>query len=136
MRKFLISVALISATAMTAPAVAQNWGQSGIGFNQRGTQDIQARIQQLHQRIDRMYQRRLLSNNERRSLHERAEKINRRLFEYARNGLSQREHRDLQERIQELRQRIESERFEGRDQRSDDRWDRRDDRRDDRRGRR
>lgn len=135
MRKFLISVALVSATAMTAPAAAQNWGNSGYGYgyNQRGGQGIQQQVQQLHQRIGAMQQRRLISNREARSLHESAENINRRLYDYARNGLSQREHHDLQNRIQNLRQRLQRERFEGRDERRDDRWDDRRDRREDRR---
>lgn len=134
MRKFLISAALISATALTAPAAAQNWGRSDFGYNQRGTQGIQRQIQQLHQRIDAMYQRRLLSNNEARSLHNRAEEINRRLYDYARNGISQRDHDDLQYRIHNLRERIRHERREGREDRRDDRrWGDRDDR-DDRRG--
>lgn len=143
MRKFLISAALISATAMTAPAVAQDWNRGGYGYNQRGGQGIQNQVRQLHQRIDNMYQRRLISLRERHNLHQRAEGINQRLYSYARNGLNQREHRDLQNRIQNLRQRLQHERFEDREQRRDDRWedrrDRRDDRwdrRDDRRGRR
>lgn len=121
MRKFLLSAALVSATLVGAPAAAQNWDRGGYGYNQRGGQHIQNQIRQLHQRIDNMHQRRLLSNREMRSLHERVENINRRFYDHARNGLSQREHHDLQNRIQNLRQRLQNERFEGRDQRRDDR---------------
>ena len=130
MRKFLISAALISIAATSAPAAAQfNGSRSGQGYNQdynqgynqRGGQGIDRQVQQLHQRIDQMYQRRLLSNNEVRKLHSEAEKIRRRHHEYARNGISQREHYDLMNRIQNLRQRIQRERFEGREDRRDDR---------------
>ena len=131
MRKFLISAALVSAAAVATPAAAQ-WGypntQRSSGYNQGSAQGIQNQVRQLHQQIDRMYQRRLISTNERGNLHERAENINRRLYDYSRNGLSQREYFDLQNRIQNLRQRIQRERFEGREDRRDDRWD-------DRRGR-
>lgn len=126
MRKFLISAALISIAATSAPAAAQyNAGRSAYGYNNgynaRAGQAIDSQVQQLHQRIDQMYQRRLLSNNEVRKLHSEAEKVQRRHYDYARNGLSPNEHRDLMNRIQNLRQRIQRERVEGRDQIRDDR---------------
>jgi hypothetical protein len=136
MRNLLISAALVSAAAVAAPAAAQ-WSypnaHNEFGYNRGAAQGIQNQVRQLHQRIDRMYQRRLISNGERRDLHQRAENINRRLFDYSRNGLSQREYFDLQNRIENFRQRLQRERFEGRDERRDDRWDDRRDRRDDRR---
>lgn len=136
MRNILISAALISAAALSVPAAAQfqGFGRGDFGYNHGAVQSIQVQVRQAHQRIDRMYQRRLISNREMRSLHERAEKIERRLFDYSRNGLSQREYYDLQQRLQELRQRIQSERVEGREDRRDRDWDRRDRR--DRDGRR
>ena len=130
MRKFLISAALVSAAAVATPAAAQ-WGypqtyNNGFGYNRGVVQGIQNQVRQMHQQIERMYQRRLLSDRERNSLHERAENINRRLFDYSRNGLSQREYFDLQNRLQELRVRIQRERLEGREDRRERDWDRRD----------
>lgn len=122
MRKFLISAALLSVAAVSAPAAAQyHDGRAAYGFNQRGGQGVERQVQQLHQRIDNMYQRRLLSNREARRLHSSAENIRRRHYDYARNGISPREHHDLMNRIQNLRQRLQRERFEGREQRRDDR---------------
>jgi predicted amino acid racemase len=124
MRKFLISAALISIAATSAPAAAQyNAGRSAYAYNNARTgQAIDRQVQQLHQRIDQMYQRRLLSNNEVRKLHSEAEKVQRRHYDYARNGLSPNEHRDLMNRLQNLRQRIQRERVEGREQVQDARW--------------
>ncbi|MBA3676820.1 MAG: hypothetical protein H0W74_05385 [Sphingosinicella sp.] len=125
MRKFLISAALVSAVVISAPAAAQYQNRGGgFGYNQRGGQGVERQIQQLHQRIDAMYQRRLLSDREVQRLHSDAEKISRRHYDYARNGLSQREHQDIMNRLANLRQRLQRERFEGRDQRRDDRRDR------------
>jgi hypothetical protein len=124
MRKFLISAALISAAAISVPAAAQYQDGRGYGYNNRGGQGVERQVQQLHERIDNMYQRRLLSDREVQSLHRDAENIRRRSYDYARNGLTRREHADLQDRIHRLRDRIQRERFEGREQRRDDRRDR------------
>ena len=115
MRKIILSALVLSSVAAAAPAAAQNWGR---GQNVA----IERQITQLHQRIDNMAQRRLISNREQRSLHNEANGIQNRFYRYARNGLSQREHHELRDRIQDLRQRIQRERHEGRDQRRDRRW--------------
>ncbi len=75
MRNILISAALVSAAALSVPAAAQfqDFGRGGYGYGQGAVQSIQSQVRQLHQRIDRMYQRRLISNREMRSLHERAD---------------------------------------------------------------
>jgi chromosome segregation ATPase len=122
MRKLLISAALLSAFAVSAPASAQRWDDRGYSQNQ--TRGFEQQLQQLRQRIDQMYQRRLLSNNEARKLQGRVNDIRERLYDYSRNGLTYRERDNIQHRIHELRDRIQNERREGRDQRRDDRRDR------------
>jgi septal ring factor EnvC (AmiA/AmiB activator) len=124
MRKLLISAALLSAVAVAAPASAQRWDDRGRGYGQNQTQGFDQQLQQLRQRIDQMYQRRLLSNNEARKLQGRVNDLRSRLYDYSRNGLTYRERDDIQRRIYDLRQRIQSERHEGREQRRDDRRDR------------
>jgi len=121
MRKFLISAALIAtaATAVATPAAAQ-YNRGNYGYANQG-QGIDRQVRQLRQRIDQLAQRRLISNRERANLHSRAAGIERRLWEYSRNGLSGGEHRDIQNRVQDLRQRLQNERFEGRNDRRDDR---------------
>lgn len=123
MRKIIISALVLSSVFAAAPAAAQNWG--GQGYSRGQNVAIERQITQLHQRIDNMAQRRLISNREQRSLHNEASGIQNRFYRYARNGLSQREHHDIQSRLQNLRQRIQYERREGREDRRDDRRDRR-----------
>ncbi|HEY0627576.1 MAG TPA: hypothetical protein VGD10_12730 [Allosphingosinicella sp.] len=129
MRKIILSALALSTAFAAAPAAAQNWG-GGYGYNRGHNVAVERQITQTHQRIEQMYQRRLLSNRERTSLHSQADGIQRRFYDYARNGLSQREHQDIQNRLQDLRQRIQRERREGREDRRDDRRDRWEDRRD------
>jgi len=115
MRKFLISAIALSAVALSAaPATAQYRGG-----NNNGGAGIERQIDQIEQQIDRLRDRRLISNAEAMRLSRQAEQIDRLHDRYRRNGLSQSEHRDLTQRIQNLRQRVQSERQEGR--RDDDR---------------
>jgi chromosome segregation ATPase len=123
MRKLLISAALLSAFAVSAPASAQRWNDHGQGYSHGQTRGFDQQLQQLRQRIDQMYQRRLLSNNEARKLQGRVNDIRERLYDYSRNGFTYRERDSIQHRIHELRERIQNERREGRDQRRDDRRD-------------
>lgn len=118
MRKILISAALLGVVASAAPASAQYYGR----YDNRGGQQIDRQIDQIVERIDRLYQRRLISSNEARRLRDQANDVSRRLDRYSRNGLDQREYQDLQYRIQNLRQRVQEERREGRDDRRDRRW--------------
>jgi hypothetical protein len=128
MRKIILTAVLLSSAFAAAPAAAQyrdydrGYGY-GYGYNQNHGRGIEQQLRQLSHRIDNMYQRRLLSGNEARRLQNDVQNVQRRLYDYARNGLSPREHQDLQYRIHDLRQRIQDERREGR-------WERRDDRRD------
>jgi hypothetical protein len=85
----------------------------------------------LHQRIDRAYQRRLISANEARRLHRQVEQVDRLEDRYSRNGLTRWEMQDLRNRVQYLRQNLRFERQEGRYDRYSDRHDRYSDRYDD-----
>ena len=112
MRKILISAMLLSAVSISAPASAQFRG-GGHGYGQGGA-NIERQLDQIEQQIDRLRDRRAISNNEARQLMRRAEQIDRLHDRFARNGLTQYERRDLQNRIQNLRQRVQAERHEGR----------------------
>ena len=126
MRKLLISAALFSAVALSAPASAQRWDDRRHGYSHGQTRAFEQQLQQLRQRIDHMYQRRLLSGNEARNLQDRVGDVRHRLHDYSRNGLSYRERDDIQRRIHNVRERLQRERFEGREQRRDHGdWDRR-----------
>jgi hypothetical protein len=127
MRKIIISAVLLSTAFAAAPAAAQYRDYNrGYGYDQGYTQHhgrgIEQQLRQISQRIDNMYQRRLLSNNEASRLQRDVQNIERRLYDYARNGLSQREHQEIQYRIHNLRERLQRERWEGREQRRDDRY--------------
>jgi hypothetical protein len=127
MRKFLISAALISTTAISAaPASAQSWGNNR-GYN--SGQNVQQQISQLVDRIRRAEDRDIISQREEQRLLRQANQVNNLFQRYRRNGLTQWEHRDLQQRIQNVRAQLRSERQEERydDRRDRDRdWDRRD----------
>jgi hypothetical protein len=132
MRKIILSAVLLSSAFAAAPAAAQYRDYDrgyGYGYNQNHGRGIEQQLRQLSHRIDNMYQRRLLSGSEARRLQNDVQNVQRRLYDYARNGLSPREHQDLQYRIHNLRQHIQQERFEGRYERRDERRDRWDDRR-------
>ena len=135
MRKIILSAVLLSGAFAAAPAAAQYRDYNrGYAYGHNQSRGLEQQLMQIRQRIDSMYQRRLISPNEARNLSERAENLQRRLYDASRNGISPREHANLRHRIQELRQRLQSERFEGRQQRRDDRYGRYD--RDDRYDRR
>lgn len=127
MRKFLLSAIALSTVATVAtPAAAQyyqgrqNYGQ---GYGYQNNQNINQQLAQLSQRVDRLYQRRLISSNEARRLTRQIDQIARLRDRYARNGINQNERYDLQNRIQYLRQQVREERQEGRYDRNDGRYD-------------
>jgi hypothetical protein len=124
MRKIILSAILLSSAFAAAPAAAQYRDYDhGYGYNQFQGRGLEQQLIQIRQRIDAMYQRRLISPGEARSLSQRADNLQRRVYHASRNGISPREHAELRERIFELRERLQRERFEGRAQRRD--WDRR-----------
>lgn len=124
MRRIILTAVLLSSAFAAAPAAAQyrdyNRGY-GNGYNQNHGRGIEQQLRQLSQRVDAMYQRRLLSDREASRLQGNVRDIERRFYDYARNGLSPREHQDLQYRIHNLRERLQRERWEGRQERRDDR---------------
>lgn len=120
MRKFLISAALLSAAAVTAPAAAQ-YRDYDRGSDYRGGQSIERQLDQIEDRIRRAEDRDRISRGEANRLLRQADQIDRLYDRYRRNGLTRWEHQDLQNRIHNLRQRLQ---FERRDNRYDDRRDR------------
>ena len=126
MRKIILSALLLSSAFAAAPASAQWRDYSrGYGYSQNYGRGLERQLMQIRQRIDAMYQRRLISPNEARNLSRRAENLERRLYSSSRNGISPREHADLRERVYELRARLHSERLEGRYENRYGRYDRR-----------
>jgi cell division protein FtsB len=128
MRKILMSAVLLGTLASAAPAAAQ-YGQyrGNYGYNQG--QNVDNQLAQLQQRVDRLYQRRLLSDREARRLSREIDQTDRLYDRYRRNGLTRGEYYEIQNRIQNLRAQIREERQEGRYDRRDDRYDDRYDRR-------
>lgn len=110
MRKVLMSLALASATIVTAaPAAAQIYPPA------RGlTQQLSNQIRVQEQRIERSAQRRAITGNEYRALREHARELRQRLMRFARNGLSRGEIQDIRDRIDNLGDRIRDERRDGR----------------------
>jgi cell division protein FtsB len=128
MRKILMSAVLLGTLASAAPAAAQYGNYRGnYGYNQG--QNVDSQLAQLQQRIDRLYQRRLLSDREARRLSREIDQTDRLYDRFRRDGLSRGEYYEIQNRIQNLRSQIREERQEGRDDRRDDRYDDRRDRR-------
>jgi predicted RNase H-like nuclease (RuvC/YqgF family) len=126
MRKIILTAVLLSTAFAAAPAAAQYRDYDrgyGHSYNQNHARGIEQQLRQLSQRIDHMYERRLLSGREASRLQRDVADIQRRLYDYSRNGLNPREHQDLQYRIHNLRERLQRERWEGRRERWDDRRD-------------
>ena len=141
MRKFIIDLALASTAAMAAPAAAQyqdSYRDRGYGYGQQGRQ-LEQRIYQLRERIQRVTQRGAVSRNEAIRLQRELNLIERRYQQFVRNGLTRQETYDIEQRIRNLRQQIREDRQDGRRYQDDRRYDDRgyddnrryDDRRDD-----
>jgi hypothetical protein len=127
MRKFLISVALVSTAMTAAPALAQDYGRHGYdqrddqrgdhrGDWNRGGADRQAvnnllrQLDRVEFRIQRSLQRRAISPREAYSLRREANDIRVRVNVRGRNGLDGREFAQLQVRVNRLEQRVNVER--------------------------
>ena len=120
MRKFLISVALVSTALTAAPALAQDYGRPGYGDHRgdwnRGGPDRQAvnnllrQLDQVDFRIQRSVQRRAISPREAFSLRREANDIRARLAYRGRDGLDRRELFQLESRVNRLEQRVTVER--------------------------
>lgn len=114
MRKFLISVALVSTALTAAPALAQNYGaRAAVGWNAPARPAVNNLLRQLGQvenRIQRSLQRRAISPREAASLRREANDIRVRVNVRGRNGLTGREFARLQVRVNRLEQRVAVER--------------------------
>jgi hypothetical protein len=123
MRKFLISIALVSTALTAAPALAQDYGRPG--YDQRGDHrgdwnrggpdrpamnNLLRQLDQVEFRIQRSVQRRAISPREAFSLRREANEIRARLDYRGRDGLNRREFFQLQSRVNQLEQRVTMER--------------------------
>jgi hypothetical protein len=125
MRKFIVSVALATATLAAVPAAAQShgsnrhWDDRGDdrrgGYDHRGPsrQAISQLIRELDQvdtRIDRQARRGNISRREAVALNRQANQIRNRLHRSGRNGLTGREFAELRVQVNRLDQRLRAER--------------------------
>ena len=118
MRKFLISVALVSTALTAAPALAQDYGRHGYdhradwnrGPARPAVNNLLRQLDQVDLRIQRSLQRRVLSPREAFSLRREANDIRVRVNVRGRDGLSGREFAQLQIRVNRLEQRLMDER--------------------------
>ena len=123
MRKFLISVALVSTALTAAPAMAQDGRQDyaqrgdhrGGGWNRGGPsrQAINELLRDLNRAeagIERAVQRRVISRREAFGLRREANQIRHRLNLASRNGISGREFGSLRMQVNRLQQRLRIER--------------------------
>jgi len=125
----LISAAVLGAIVSSAPAAAQ-WSGDRYDRHDRDDrrygdyrgQNYERQLANLDERIDRAYDRRLISSREAQRLQRHLNETRRAYNDFRRNGISPREHQLLQNRIESLRNQIRDERREGREDR---RWDRR-----------
>ena len=123
MRKFLISLAIGTATLAAVPAAAQyrshdnsQWNQrDDRGWNQRGpdrnaVRQLLVRLDEAEQRIDRSARRGMISQREAFGLRRQANQIEARLNRAGRNGLTGREFAELRVQVNRLEQRLRYER--------------------------
>jgi len=133
MRKFLISIALVSTALTAVPAMAQERGRQGYeqrddqrqyrgdrrgnrgGWNRHGpsrhaVNELLRDLNRAETRIQRSVQRRIISRREVISLRREANQIRMRLNFALRGGLSGREFGELRFRVNRLEQRVRYER--------------------------
>jgi len=122
MRKFLVSVAIATATLAAVPAAAQyrgddrQWNQRddrgwyNQGPNRRAVRQLMVRIDQVEQRINQSARRGIISSREALSLRREANQIRNRLQRASRDGLTGREFAQLNQRVNQLEQRLRHER--------------------------
>ncbi len=122
MRKFLVSVAIATATLAAVPAAAQyrgddrQWNQRddrgwyNQGPNRRAVRQLMVRIDQVEQRINQSARRGIISSREALSLRREANQIRNRIQRASRDGLTGREFAQLNSRVNPLEQRLRHER--------------------------
>lgn len=113
MRQYLIPIAVAaSVVAFAAPASAQ-YSQpnqrSQYGQNNGQVRSLQVRIDAIQRQIERLDQRRVLSNREARQLRWEARDIEQRLHRAAQSGLNRWERSNIDQRIDRLEQRVRRE---------------------------
>jgi hypothetical protein len=110
MKKILTALAALSALGLATPAVAQDrWGNDrGYGHNHGYGYGggIEARTDQLRQRLQIGIQRGAISRHEAAYLRDGIRQMTRLERQYSRDGLSRHERRFLQDRLQQLQQQI------------------------------
>lgn len=92
--KLAAAPALLAALALSAPASAQRYDSGN---------ELRRDIAQLDRQIDRLQDRRILSQREARALDRRVDGLERTWRSYARNGFSRNEHRTLSSQIARVR---------------------------------
>jgi hypothetical protein len=126
MRKFLISVALVSTALSAAPAMAQDYGRQGYdhrddrrddrgdwnrhGPNRPAVYNLLRQLDQVDFRIERSARRGIISQREAFGLRREANQIRRELAFSGRDGLRGREFARLQFQVNRLEQRLRFER--------------------------
>ncbi len=127
MRKFLISIALVSTALTAVPAMAQERGRQGYdqrddnrgdhrgnwnrhGPSRQAVNELLRDLNRAEARIQRSVQRRMISRREAVSLRREANQIRMRLNYALRGGLSGREFGELRVRVNRLEQRVRYER--------------------------
>lgn len=114
MRKLLISIcAASSAVAFAMPASAQyapaRQGPAYAQNNYGQMRNLQVRIDAIQRQINRLDQRRILSNREARELRAESREIENRLHYASRNRLTRTERYNIERRIVRLEQRVQRE---------------------------
>lgn len=122
MRKFLISLAIVSTALAAAPAMAQGYGQRGPaqpynrdgGFNNGGSRqavfELSRDLDRIDARIERSVQRGTLSRREAFGLRRDAQQVRFQLRRSQRDGIRGRELGQLRFQVAQLEQRLHSER--------------------------
>jgi hypothetical protein len=126
MRKFLISIALVSTALSAAPAIAQDYGRPGYdhrddrrddrgdwnrgGPNRPAVNNLLRQLDQVDIRIERSARRGIISQREAFGLRRESRQIRIRLGYRGRDGLSGREFASLQMQVNRLEQRLRLER--------------------------
>ena len=122
MRKFLISVALVSTALAAAPAMAQGYGQRGPaqtygrdgGFNGGGSRqavfELSRDLDRIDARIARSVERGTLSRREAFGLRRDVQQVRFQLRRSGRDGIGGRELRQLRVQVAQLEQRLRYER--------------------------
>ena len=110
MKKIITAIAALSAIGLAAPAVAQDryGNNNSYGYNNGygGGRGIEARTDQLRQRLQMGIQRGVISRQEASYLRDGIRQLTRMERQYSRDGLSRNERRFLQDRLQQLQQQI------------------------------